>query len=558
MVLCFYRYLGLHRCVSVTLKTPITMTMAKPSLAFLSSCFLLLTVITLSVAEAPDPAIHDTFLKCLTNNTKTTSEELAKIVFAQSNPSFTTALQDFARNKRFTTPQTPKPLLLVTPLQESHVQGAVICAKAAKLQMRIRSGGHDYDGLSYVSKEPFMILDMSKLNAITIDVKAQTAVVQPGVTTGELYYKISEKSKLHGFSAAVCPTVGLGGHISGGGYGNMLRNFGLTVDNVIDAKIVDAKGNLLDKKSMGEDLFWAIRGGGGASFGVVVSFTLKLLPVPAKVTVFSTERGMDEKMSDFVVEWQKVAPVTDKRLFLRLLLQPGGNSVKASIMAMFVGGADELVSLMAKEFPLLGLKKENCTEVSWIESVLWWSDIKSLENGEKPEILMERKPNSAKFLKRKSDYIQKPISKDGWEMIFKRIIEIGDTGLTFNPYGGKMDEVAPDATPFPHRKGNLFKVQYSVSWNEAGKDETYTNKANRLYNLMTPYVSKNPRSAFFCYRDVDNGVNTFGANSYKEGEVYGIRYFKTNFERLVKVKTAVDPENFFRNEQSIPVLSAKA
>ena len=75
---------------------------------------------------------------------------------------------------------------------------------------------------------------------------------------------------------------------------------------------------------------------------------------------------------------------------------------------------------------------------------------------------------------------------------------------------------------------------------------------------MTGFVSKNPRGAYLNYRDIDIGVNDHGENSYKEGEVYGRMYFGKNFDRLVKIKTAVDPDNFFRNEQSIPTLPSKA
>ena len=57
----------------------------------------------------------------------------------------------------------------------------------------------------------------------------------------------------------------------------MMRKYGLSVDNVIDAQMVDVQGRLLDRKSMGEDLFWAITGGGEASFGVVLAYKIKLV-----------------------------------------------------------------------------------------------------------------------------------------------------------------------------------------------------------------------------------------------------------------------------------------
>ncbi|PWA48253.1 Berberine/berberine-like protein [Artemisia annua] len=69
---------------------------------------------------------------------------------------------------------------------------------------------------------------------------------------------------------------------------------------------------------------------------------------------------------------------------------------------------------------------------------------------------------------------------------------------------------------------------------------------------MTNYVSKNPRGALLNYRDLDIGVMTgTGKNAYNSAKVYGEKYFMGNFARLVKVKTNVDPGNFFRNEQSI-------
>ena len=119
-----------------------------------------------------------------------------------------------------------------------------------------------------------------------------------------------------------------------------------------------------------------------------------------------------------------------------------------------------------------------------------------------------------------------------------------------------MNEIPASETPFPHRAGNIFKIQYSVNWHEEGAeaDKEYVNLIRKLYSYMTPFVSNSPRGAYLNYRDIDIGINHNGKDSYQEGKVYGDKYFLNNFERLVKVKTAVDPQDFFRYEQSVPPL----
>ena len=72
-----------------------------------------------------------------------------------------------------------------------------------------------------------------------MDIEDESAWVQAGATIGEIYYRIAEKSKTHGFPSGTCVTVGDGGHFSGGGYGNIMREYGLSVDNILDAQLVD-------------------------------------------------------------------------------------------------------------------------------------------------------------------------------------------------------------------------------------------------------------------------------------------------------------------------------
>ncbi|KAL2494271.1 FAD-binding Berberine family protein [Forsythia ovata] len=151
------------------------------------------------------------------------------------------------RNLRFASPTTPRPQFIVTPVHESEIQSVVYCAKQSDLQIRTISGGHDYEGISHASEIPFVTIDLINMSQITVDVEKRSAWVQAGATIGQLYYRIAEKSRNLGFPAGVVPSVGVGGHFSGGGYGYMSRKYGIAADNIIDAHLVDVNGRILDR-----------------------------------------------------------------------------------------------------------------------------------------------------------------------------------------------------------------------------------------------------------------------------------------------------------------------
>ncbi|KAF7820959.1 berberine bridge enzyme-like 21 [Senna tora] len=441
-----------------------------------------------------NPSLYDRFLECLKTHTNPSNQSsVSDIVFAQSNVSYPTVLENYIRNARFNTSSTPKPSLIITPPHEAHVQSTVICAKSViPIQIKIWSGGHDYDGISYVfNHQPFIVLDLFNLRNITVDVQKNLVVVQASATLGELYYKIWNNGKTHSFPAGVGPTVGVGGHVSSGGYGIMLQRYGLSVDNVIDARIGDVNGRILDKESMGEDLFWAIKGGGGGSFGVILSYTVKLVEVP--------EVALHEAV-DVASELDDGKRFQNGESF-------GGDVVSRRFRRARDAIGETASSARAKEGELY--------ETTWVESVLWWANYPL---GTKPETLLDRNLNSTDFLKRKSDYVQNPIPRSGLEGLWKKMIEFGENMVSFQSlrWENGRDSIRCDAV--------------SSSGGESVQDSVL--------------------------RDMARARN-FDENSYEEGEVYGLKYFNDNFERLVKVKTEVDSENFFRNEQSIPVLPRK-
>ncbi|TXG48197.1 hypothetical protein EZV62_027491 [Acer yangbiense] len=534
--------------------------------SLISSIFSIVLVLLFSQwATSLPETVHENFLQCLTLNSDN-STSISKVIYTQNNSSYSSILEFSIQNLRFSTSTTPKPLVIVTPLQVSHIQASISCSQRHGMQIRVRSGGHDYEGLSFVSDVPFVIVDLINMSSISVDTENQTAWVQSGATIGQLYYRIAEKSKTLAFPAGVCPTVGVGGHFSGGGYGFLLRKYGLAADNIVDAQLIDVKGRFLDRNSMGEDLFWAIRGGGGASFGVIVAWKIKLVAVPPTVTVFNVQRTLEQNATKIILKWQQVADKVHEDLMIRIFLrsvnsstEQGKKTMRVSFESMFLGGVDQLLPLMQKSLPELGLVNEDCIEMSWIDSILYFAGFR---NGESMDVLLDRNPISRRFFKAKSDYVKEPIPETAWEGIYERFYEeeAEAAEMILSPYGGKMSEISESEIPFPHRVGNLYKIQHLVYWEEEGNEiaQKHINWIRRLYSFVAPYVSKNPRAAYINYRDLDIGTNNNKGSytSFKQASIWGVKYFKNNFNRLVHVKTKVDPANFFRNEQSIPPLSS--
>ena len=248
-------------------------------------------------------------------------------------------------------------------------------------------------------------------------------------------------------------------------------------------------------------------------------------------------------MPDIVYNWQNVEPNVDNDLFTWLFLdvvdgtQKGTKTVRATFVALFLGDS-KIFSLLNESFLPLGLRQQDCIETTWLHStMLFWTNINITAPVD--EILLDRQPQSD-YLKMKSGYVKKPISKEGLEGIWKKMIELVDTKIYFIPFGGRINEIPSTATPFPHRAGNLWMVEYLANWYQPGKEvaDYYIDLARKLHKYLPPFVSKNQREAFFNNKDFELGINHNGKNSYVEGRVYG--------EDLLKITQIVT--EFFSNK----------
>ncbi|KAG6533591.1 hypothetical protein ZIOFF_007466 [Zingiber officinale] len=502
------------------------------------------------------------FLNCFLEATRGSSSSPSKI-YTPNTTSFSTLFRSSIQNLRFLCSGAKTPSFLILPSVVHDAQAAVICGRRHGVRLRASSGGHDYEGLSYVSFSsstdgPFAVLDLSGLRSIEVDAEARTAWVGAGATLGEVYYHVAAASPTAAFPAGVCSTVGVGGHISGGGIGSLQRKYGVAADNVVDAKLVNAEGELMTRETMREDLFWAIRGGGAANFGIVVAYKLRLVSVPPKLTLFSVSRTLEEGATRLLYSWQSIAPRLADDLWITAVASAVGEAqlnrtIQVTFVGLFLGPRGGMLAAIKKTFPELGVRAEDCNELSWVETTLSLDDHALNDTS----VLLDRRPVYNNSFKSKSDFVRKPISEKTWEGIWEAMMEGEEEPLmmAMQPWGGRLWEIEDDAIAFPHRKGNLYIIQYVMRWfeTEAAVTERHLTWMRKFYEYMAPHVSSNPRAAYLNFKDIDLGSSTEeGRTSYREASAWGRRYFLHNFEKLAKVKARVDPENYFWNEQGIP------
>ncbi|GKC22261.1 berberine bridge enzyme-like protein 8 [Tanacetum coccineum] len=379
------------------------------------------------------------FITCLQSYSNNISS-ISQLIFTSANSSFLPIWQVAVNNARFNQPDTPKPSVIVTPDEESQIRTALLCTKKHGYEIRIRSGGHDFEGLSSTA----------------------------GAALGEVYYTISQKTDTLYFPAGVCPSVGIGGYLGGGGYGNLMRKNGLGADNVVDVRFMDVNGDILDKNSMGEELFWAIRGGGASSFGIVLAWKLRLVPVPEKVTVFTVDKTLEEGATEIFHKYQTVMPNIDRNLHIRIQMfgENVGNTTQKTIRMAFEGiyqgTIDTLIPLLEENFPELNVTREICEEVKMVQTSLLFG---GFSTSTPTETLANRSAIATLNFKGKSDYIRAPISIDGLKKIWEKIFENdGSDTFIINPFGGMMSEFSETAIPYPHRAGVLYQFFKTVDF----------------------------------------------------------------------------------------------
>lgn len=387
-------------------------------------------------------------------------------------------------------------------------------ARAEGLVLSVKSGGHAVSG-SAVSDAGLM-LDMSGLTAVRVDPEQRVAVAEGGATLGHF----DAATAVHGLATTlgVVSLTGIAGLTLGGGIGWLNGKHGLACDNVLSFDVVTAEGRLRTVDAThDQDLFWALRGGGG-NFGVVTSFRYQLHPVDAVLAggiVWAPAAA-----SAALTACHELARQAPDELAVAASVWPDADGVPtASVGICWSGepadGDRVLAPLRAVGPPVL----DSVAQVPYVS-------LQASRDGGFPE--GRQHYWKAAFLPELSDAAIETVLE------FVGRVPSPHTGVGFQQMTGAAARVAPDATAFAHR-GRHYDFLILSQWDDPADSSANIAWTRDLFAAMQPFLS---RGAY---------VNNLGADDTdRTREAYGL-----NYERLARIKAVHDPQNLFRSNQNI-------
>lgn len=414
------------------------------------------------------------------------------------------------------------PALRAVCKTEHAVSVMVDWVRSNNLEFAVRCGGHSYEGFSQ-SRD--IVIDLRGLAKITVDKTAGTVTVGAGADLFQIYQALAAQGLA--LQAGSCPTVGISGHILGGGHGLLARSHGLTCDSLHQVTLVDAQARVLQANATtNTDLFWACHGGGGGSFGVATQFVLNVFGL-ASALVFGASWTLSQShAARMFAAWQAWAPVAPSNITSIMKVGPAGNGlITMRCIGQSVGTAAELRSNLA-----------NLTKLDTPSNPL---TIRSLGFLDAVKHFAGTLAYESEFFKAKSDYVLSPLGPTAIQAMLAAVatVPVGGIALLCDAYGGKIADVAADATAFPRRAGTQYCIQYYTSWQRAADTPTHLANVAKVYAAMRPYM---PGACYVNYCDLDLPN-------------YADAYWGANLARLSAVKKAYDPTNLFHHAQSVPV-----
>jgi FAD/FMN-containing dehydrogenase len=411
-----------------------------------------------------------------------------------------------------------RPLAVVRCRSAADVAEAIWFAGRYGLRVAARSGGHCFAGRSSTTG---IVIDVSPMDSVSV--ADGVATIGAGARLGSVYDALEQ----HGLTivAGCGPTVGIAGLTLGGGLGILGRKHGLTSDQLLGAQVVLADGRIVDcDEQRDEELFWALRGAGHGTFGVVTSLIFRTLPAPAATSFQLLWRHTDA--AAVIDAWQAWAPDTPDELAASLLVTAPadpGRPPAVEVFGAMIGSGSATTALLDELIAQAGTEPESAAHTE-----LPYRDAK--------RHLAERGGDDEPgHLFSKSEYFRRPLPADAVRALLDHFVDGRVAGeareLDFSPWGGAYNRVAQDATAFAHRD-ERFLLKHAVvidagtaaeaaeRWLERSWATVHQWGAGRVYpNFPDPDLADAARA-----------------------------YHGPNHDRVLRIKRRYDPSDFFATD----------
>lgn len=423
-----------------------------------------------------------------------------------------------------------KPSMVVRCADVADVISSVNFARDHGLALAIRAGGHSAPGFGTCNDG--LVIDLGGMKGIHVNPVERWVRVEAGCTWGDLDHAT------HAFGLAtpggVISTTGVSGLTLGGGFGYLTRRYGLACDNLLEADVVTADGRLLTASaSQHQDLFWALRGGGG-NFGVLTSLKFRLYPVSqvyAGPVLYPLERAGDavRMFRDFMA----AAPREMSAFFAFLIVPPGPpfpehlhGKTMCGIVSVYSGDPSKAERTTR---PLLEVGPPAFAHLGFVPYPM----VQRLFDPLLP-------PGLHHYWK--ADFI------DGLsEEIIAQHLKYGPSIPTIHsvmhiyPLDGAVHDVKPDETAFAYRNAKFTHIIAAVDADPAPMDG-YRDWVREYWSALHPLSSGGAYVNFLM----------------EEGEERIAASYRGNYHRLAQIKGRYDPHNLFRLNQNIKPAAAES
>ncbi|NJP65493.1 FAD-binding oxidoreductase [Streptomyces sp. ventii] len=458
-------------------------------------------------------------------------------------------------------------------------------------RLTVRGGGHCWEDFVF-NPEVDVVVDMSEMAAVRYDPGLHAFSVEGGARLLDVYERLY---RMWGVTipAGTCYSVGVGGHVSGGGWGMLLRRDGLVVDHLyaVEVVVVGASGKVRtvvatrEKNDPNRELWWAHTGGGGGNFGVVTRYWFRspgrpgrrpesLLPQPpAEVLISAASWAWDDLgEADFVrlvknfANWHVAhGEPDDPRTAICSLLSLNHRSngavgivtqvdasvrdaegLHAEFMAAVTKGVRARTGPVTTQMGEFAAMPEFAQpqRLPWMQATQYIGTANATTNNPTLKGDFKSAYMRASFPERHLRVLYEHLSRGD--------LDNPTASLMLSSHGGRANAVPANATAFPHRSA-LFKMAWMIWWTDPADEARSVGWLREFYEDLyadtggVPVPNGVTDGCYVNYPDVDLGDARRNTSAVPWHELY----YKGNYARLQQVKKAYDPKDFFRHRQSV-------